>query len=65
MDDGGAYYGGTDTGYGGYYGDVGQVNQSPWVTGQSDVTGFTGTNTSSGGDYFYVGDQHHIRTTRG
>ena len=68
MDDDGTYYGGADPGYGGaYYGDVSQVNQGTWVTTQGDVTGFTGPNTSSGGDYYYahVADQHHIGTTRG
>ncbi len=67
MDDGGAYYGGTDPSYvGAYYGQIGQVNQSSWVTGQSDVASFTGTNANSTGDYYYghVGDQHHVRTTR-
>lgn len=66
VDDSSAYYGGGDVAYPSYYGDVGQVNQSTWVTGQGDVTGFTNTNMISGnGDLFYVGNHQQVRTTRG
>lgn len=66
ADDGDNYYGATDPAYVGYYGDVSQVSQNSWITGQGNMTGFAGANTSGQGDYFYSGEQNHvIRTTRG
>lgn len=47
MDDGSAYYVCIDSGYGGpYYEKLGQVNQRYWVTGQSDMSSFSGTGNS-------------------
>lgn len=65
AEDSSNYYSATDAAYVAYYGDVGQVNQTNWITGQNDVGGFGGASTSGQGNYFYSGEQHHVRTTRG